>query len=460
MINGKQKHMYIPDDFDVQPVLKNISEIKPYPNNPKTHSELQIITLAKGIIEFGFQGYIVIDENDMIVMGHGRFEAAKRLEMQVILTRYITNMTPAQIIAYRIWDNRIAEIGTSWDPENLNVELAYLHDQGYEVENTGFVYVPPTPTDKENIEDNVPPIIPSKTPFTKHGDIWLLKGHRLVCGDCTDKNLMPLLLGEGEEKVNMVFTDPPYGVSYKGEVFDQIENDDLRGDELFNFLLATFNNYYSISIDNPALYVCYASRNHIIFENAMDKAGFRVKQQLIWDKGFVLGRSDYHWCHEPLLYAVKKTANCEWFGDRSQQTMLNKPDKDLSKLKKDDLLKILNSIIENSTIQTIGKDSAQSYVHPTQKPVKLPQKLIENSTRPGMVVADFFGGSGSTLIACEKTGRRCRTMELDRTYADTIVKRFIEYTTDIQCNMATGRDDIELIRNDKKIDWKGLLLDN
>jgi len=454
---GKKKvPIYIPEDFDTPPVLRKLAEIKPYPNNPRIHTETQLAMLANGIIEFGFQGYIVLDENDVIVMGHGRLEAAKRLGMEQIPTRCITGMTEDQIKAYRIWDNRITEFG-EWAPDLLNTELADLHGSGFDMQFTGFEFVPPTPTGKEGKEDNVPPIVPGKEPFSKLGDVWMLGNHRLVCGDCAKQEMMEYLMADAEEKATAVFTDPPYGVSYQGDVFNQIENDDLRGDELFNFLAATFTNYFRITGENPALYVCYASRNHIIFENALDRAGFRVKQQLIWDKGFVLGRSDYHWCHEPILYAVKKTKNCEWYGDRTHQTMLNKTDKELGKLKKDELLAMLLALKENTTIQTIGKDPAQSYVHPTQKPVKLPQKLIENSTQQGMVVADFFGGSGSTLIACEKTGRICRTMELDPVYADTIVKRFLDYTSELG---AKGRDDIHLYRDDKYVDWSGILEDN
>lgn len=451
---GKQN--YIPDDFDTPPVLRKVSEIKPYPNNPRIHTEQQIAMLANGIVHFGFRGYIVLDENDVIVAGHGRLEAAKRLGMDEIPTRCITDMTEEQLKAYRIWDNRITEFG-EWAPDMLDVELAGLYDTGYDMSYTGFDFVPPTPTDKEDKEDNVPPVVPGAEPFSQIGDIWILGQHRLVCGDCTIQENMAMLMGDEEEKVTAVFTDPPYGVSYKGEVFSQIENDDLRGDDLFNFLMATFTNYYRITIDNPAVYVCYASRNHIIFETAMQKAGFQVKQQLIWDKGFVLGRSDYHWCHDPILYARKKTQNSEWYGDRTQQTLLSKSKTDLTKMKKDELLAMLVALQENTTVQTVSKDPAQSYIHPTQKPVKLPQKMIENSTRPGMLVADFFGGSGSTLIACEKTGRRCRTMEYDRIYADTIVRRFLDYTSELG---ARGRDDIALIREDKMVDWEGIIVDN
>jgi DNA modification methylase len=275
---------------------------------------------------------------------------------------------------------------------------------------------------------------PSPTPKydVKVGDVWLLGKHRLMCGDATNPEHLNILMGGAI--ADMVFTDPPYGVSYtgtnnpNGKDWSKMENDELRGDALYKFLFLTFKNLFDHTSNSPAIYVCYASINHTIFETALEEAGFKVKQQLIWDKGMVLGRFDYHWTHEPILYAIKKDKNCTWFGDRAEQTMIRKGD-DLSKLSKQELIEILEQLKEGSTIIKLRKDFAGFYIHPTQKPVSLPRRCIGNSSLEGFKILEPFCGSGSTLIACEQLiDRTCYAMELDPRYVSGIIGRWEELT--------------------------------
>jgi DNA modification methylase len=229
-------------------------------------------------------------------------------------------------------------------------------------------------------------------------------------------------------KADIIYTDPPYGVSYKGTNFDIIKNDKLRDSALLTFLTKAFTNGYNHTKDNPAVYCFYASKTHIEFEQALIFSGFEVKQQLIWQKGFNLGRSDYHWSHEPMLYAIKKGNNSKWYGDRTQQTTLTKQLKEYDKLKKSELVEILEALHDGQTVWQIKKDASSTYQHPTQKPVELAVRALENSTKRGHKVLDLFTGSGSTMIACEKFGRQFYGMEFDPIYADVIKNRWQTFT--------------------------------
>jgi DNA modification methylase len=265
-------------------------------------------------------------------------------------------------------------------------------------------------------------------PITQEGDVYLLGRHKLLCGDSTDAETVAAFMGE--DQARCVFTDPPYGVSYKSTDFDIIANDDLRGDVLRDFLTRAFTALGPVTVPNPALYICYATTSRAPFEDALNAAGFKMKQELIWHKQMVLGRSDYHWSHEALIYAVRTSANCEWYGDRCQKTVLEYQEQDLASLKKVELLTILTNLYRDAATSMIEikRDPAKEYIHPTQKPVALPARLLHNSTRVGDIVYDGFLGSGSTLIACERTGRSCRGIELDPRYCDAIVKRWEKLT--------------------------------
>jgi len=208
-----------------------------------------------------------------------------------------------------------------------------------------------------------------------------------------------------------------------------MNNDELRGDELYALLSGIYKNAFDNSEKNAGIYTCYASINHIIFEKALNEAGFIVKQQLIWEKGHVLGHSDYHWSHEPILYCRKKDENTEWNGDRTNKTFIqNTTIEKLEEMKKEELIEILSKIREQSDILKVSKDPTTEYLHSTQKPVNLSKMMIKNSTKPTEIVLEPCAGSGSTLMACETSNRICYAMEIDPRYVDVILTRWAEYT--------------------------------
>ena len=264
------------------------------------------------------------------------------------------------------------------------------------------------------------------------GDIYMLGDHRLMCGDSTKpEDVEKLMAGD---IADMVFTDPPYGVSYvginnpNGKEWQMIANDDLRGDSLFQFLAHAFKNLADNLKSDGAFYVWFASGNHIEFETALKTAGLRVKQELIWDKGMVLGHSDYHWAYEPCLYGTHKDKNCTWYGDRTQKTFLAMNRTEIRDLKKEELVDILLRLHEGRSCWRIDRDNTTEYIHPTQKPIALAGRGIKNSSCAGQIVLDLFGGSGSTMMACEQLGRKARIMEFDTKYCDKIITRWERYT--------------------------------
>lgn len=264
------------------------------------------------------------------------------------------------------------------------------------------------------------------------GDIYMLGDHRLMCGDSTKpEDVEKLMAGD---IADMVFTDPPYGVSYvgtnnpNGKEWQMIANDDLRGDSLFQFLTHAFKNLADNLKSDGAFYVWFASSNHIEFETALKMAGLRVKQELIWDKGMVLGHGDYHWAYEPCLYGTHKDKNCTWYGDRTQKTFLAMNRTEIRDLKKEELVDILLRLHEGRSCWRIDRDNTTEYIHPTQKPIALPGRGIKNSSCAGQIVLDLFGGSGSTMMACEQLGRKARIMEFDTKYCDKIITRWERYT--------------------------------
>lgn len=278
--------------------------------------------------------------------------------------------------------------------------------------------------DFDEDEDVEPRVLP--------GDVYMLGDHRLMCGDSTKpEDVEKLMAGD---IADMVFTDPPYGVSYvgtnnpNGKEWQMIANDDLRGDSLFQFLAHAFKNLADNLKSDGAFYVWFVSSNHIEFETALKMAGLRVKQELIWDKGMVLGHSDYHWTYEPCFYGTHKDKNCTWYGDRTQKTFLAMNRTEIRDLKKEELVDILLHLHEGRSCWRIAGDNAIEYIHPTQKPIALPGIGIKNSSCAGQIVLDLFGGSGSTMMACEQLGRKARIMEFDPKYCDKIITRWERYT--------------------------------
>lgn len=320
--------------------------------------------------------------------------------------------------AYGEWDYDL--LANEWDAELLD---AWCID----------VWQEPTDTkQKETEEDDFDEEVQDIPAKTKAGEIWQLGDHRLMCGDSTKASDVEQLM-DGQ-KADMVFTDPPYGVSYvgvnnpNGKEWKMIENDNLRGEKLKTFLQAAFENIAAQLRRGGAFYIWFASSNHIQFEQAINEAGLRVKQEIIWDKGMVLGHSDYHWAYEPCLYGCHTDTNSTWYGDRSQKTFVAFNRTDIRKMTKETMQDILLHLHEGRSVWQIKRDAVCDYVHPTQKPIALAGMGIKNSSAPGHIVLDLFGGSGSTLMACEQLDRKCRAMEFDPHYCDVIIARWEKYT--------------------------------
>lgn len=405
-----------------------ITELKPYDNNAKIHTPEQIEQIKTSIEMFGFNDPIGIwGGANEIVEGHGRLMAAKDLGFDEVPVIRLDELTDEERRAYMLAHNQLT-MNTGFDFELLEIELENLE---IDMEQFGFETIA---TDEEEVvEVDVPE--PPEEPKSKMGEIYKLGEHILMCGDSTSPEDVGALMGCGDAvEADMVFTDPPYGVSYKGtnnpngREWEIIENDTLRGDELYQFLLEAFKNIKRYLKVGGAFYIWYANSNAMQFESALQDAELRKKQTIIWSKGMVLGHSDYHWAYEPCLYGCHPEMNSAWFGDRTQKTVWDLSKKEIRDMKKDELVAILLKLNQEKDIWEIKRDSVNDYLHPTQKPVGLSAKALHNSSQRGNVVLDLFGGSGSTLMACEQLGRQCRMMEYDPKYVDVIIERWETFT--------------------------------
>jgi DNA modification methylase len=449
--------------------IAQIESIVPNPRNPNRHGKDQLELMAKVIAGQGWRSPITVSRRSgFIVRGHGRLEAAKRLGVKEVPVDTQDYATEAEELADLVADNRLAEMASN-DTKAL-LELLEELDTGWmDVELTGF-----TQRDIESMiltmtggkdqvsknEDEVPD--PPKDPTSKPGELYELGRHRLIVGDSTDKATIFKLMGGA--RADCVFTDPPYGVSYQTQSgkFDKIKNDELTGDSLAKkLLIPAFKNMVAVAKDEAGFYVWHASSTRDDFSYALKAAGISEKRYLIWAKdSFVLGHADYHWAHEPCFYGGKEGHEPAFFGDRTNQTvwraMLCRPDGAATTLgsgivlldgagakifispkaakgKKVRTIRLTpGSQIDishddpNTSVWQVSRETGT--VHPTQKPVELVRRALENSTEPGGVVVDLFGGSGATLIGAEMTGRCAYLCELDPIYADVINERFKAFT--------------------------------
>ena len=382
-----------------------VASLIPYARNARTHSDEQVAQIAASIAEFGFTNPILTDGERGVIAGHGRLAAARKLELTEVPVIELTHLSAIQKKAYILADNRIAA-NAGWDDELLGVELTELKDAGFDLELMGF-----GDEELERLlngegdttgltEDDAVPDLPVD-PVSKTGDVWLLGQHRLLCGDST-------VLTDVEHVMNgqladMAFTDPPYNVDYGNNAKDKMRGKDRRimndalGDGFYQFLYDACVNL--LVVTKGACYVCMSSSELHTLQRAWLEAGGKWSTFVIWAKNtFTLGRADYQRQYEPILYGWKEGTKHFWCGDRDQSDIWN-----YNKPRVNDL-------------------------HPTMKPVELVERAIKNSSKTRDIVLDLFGGSGTTIIACEKTNRQARLVELDPKYVDVIVKRWEDYT--------------------------------
>ena len=368
-------------------VTKRIDEIIPYEKNPRKNDEA-VKYVAESIKQFGFKVPIVIDKNNVIVAGHTRYKASKKLNLTEVPCIVADDLTDEQIKAYRLADNKVAE-KAEWDFALLDAELDELFD--FDMTLFGFEDVLEEEEAKEDDYEVSPPDIPKSKP----GDIYQLGTHRLMCGDSTSvEDVEKLMNGV---KADLLITDPPYNVAYEGKTKDAltIENDSMEDDDFRQFLRSAFYAADSVMKEGAVFYIWHADSEGYNFRGACHDIGWQVRQCLIWNKNtMVMGRQDYHWKHEPCLYGWKAGASHLWASDRKQTTILN------------------------------FDRPSRNAEHPTMKPIPLFDYQIQNNTKKEDVVLDLFGGSGTTLITCEQNGRTSYTMELDPKYVDVIIDRW------------------------------------
>lgn len=412
-------------------IHKTLDELVPYENNPRDN-EGAVDYVAESIKEFGFKVPIIIDKNNVIVAGHTRYKASKKLGINEVPCLVADDLTDEQIKAFRLADNKVAEIAT-WDFDKLEIELSMLDN----MELFGFDDVftngerEDMSTVVDTIEDDYNVELP-KEPNAKRGNIYQLGNHRLMCGDATNENDLNVLCGDKE--VDLVLTDPPYNVNYEGGTGLTIANDNLPDEKFRAFLIDAFKNMNKHLKAGGAFYIWHADSEGYNFREACKKADWKVRQCLVWIKSsIVLGRQDYQWKHEPCLYGWKDGASHNWYGDRKQRTEISAFDIfELRYKTREELLEFIEKQwcdAEDCETTVLCEDKPlKNGEHPTMKPIKLLTRQVINSSKEQDIVLDVFGGSGSTLIACEQLNRTCYTMELDPKYVDVIINRWEEFT--------------------------------
>ena len=381
-----------------------VDNLIPYARNARTHSDEQVAQIAASIAEFGFTNPILTDGERGVIAGHGRLAAARKLGLKEVPVIELSYLTDTQKKAYILADNRLA-MNAGWDDELLKLELTELKDADFDLDLMGF-----TSDELDRLingdagggltDDDAVPETP-KEPVSRPGDLWILGNHRLLCGDSTMLSDVEKLMGN--ELADMAFTDPPYNVDYGNNAKDKMRGKDRRilndalGDGFYQFLYDACVNL--LMVTKGGCYVAMSSSELHTLQKAWLDAGGKWSTFIIWSKNtFTLGRADYQRQYEPILYGWKQGADHFWCGDRDQSDIWN-----YNKPRVNDL-------------------------HPTMKPVELVERAIKNSSKSRDIVLDLFGGSGTTLIACEKTGRQARLMELDPKFCDVVISRWETYT--------------------------------
>lgn len=401
------------------------SKLIPYVNNARTHSQEQVNKLRGSLREFGFINPVIIDSDFNVIAGHGRLMAAKEEGIEEVPCVLVDYLTEAQKKAYILADNRYAQ-DAGWDEELLRLEIEALEGMDFDVSLTGFdgqeiadLFADGESTGAEDDDFDLSDAL-EKAAFVERGDVWQVGRHRLMCGDATSPEDVATLMGG--KKANLIITDPPYNVAFESSDGLSIKNDKMENDKFYEFLLAAFKNMAEHLEKGGSAYVFHADTEGLNFRKAFIDAGFHLSGCCIWVKNsLVLGRSDYQWQHEPVLYGFLQNGKHYWSKNagRSQTTIWNfdKPKKNKN--------------------------------HPTSKPLDLLAYPIGNSSQENAIVIDTFGGSGSTLMTCEQTNRICHTMELDEKYASVILRRYVEDTDDAE--------NVYVIRNGEKLMYSDLV---
>jgi DNA modification methylase len=391
----------------------DINKLVPYARNARTHSKEQILQLRASLREFGFVNPVIVDKDYNIIAGHGRVLAARAENMMEIPCVFVEHLTEAQKKAYILADNRLA-LSAGWDEESLALEFADLKELDFDVGLTGFdaseieTLLADSGGDVQDDDFDLTAAL-EEAAFVLPGDVWTLGRHRLICGDATDADTVMRLM-DGR-KANLVLTDPPYNVSFESSSGLKIRNDSQSAEQFYSFLLSAFLRFYENLADGGAFYCFHSDSEKVNFFRACVDAGFHYSTTCVWVKNaLVLGRGDYQQMHEPVLYAFKDTTKHKWYADRKQTTIwnFNKPKKNTD--------------------------------HPTSKPLDLLAYPIRNSSQANAIVLDIFGGSGSTLIACEQLDRTCFMLELDEKYASVILRRYAEFKQNSGEDITCERD--------------------
>lgn len=427
-----------------------LAELVPYDRNARTHSPEQVAQVAASIREFGFTNPLLIDEQNRIIAGHGRLAAATSLGMPAVPCIVVDGLTDDQRRALVLADNQLAA-NAGWDIDLLAEELRDLRDSGFDIDlvgfDTAFLNEILDPSPGQTDPDGAPALDP--VAVSELGDVWTLGPHRVICGDSVQVETLTALLGS--ERVDVCWTDPPYNVSYgsnKQNLIDAgivgnhrpILNDSMSDGDFRSFLHGAFGAAFGAMKPGAAIYVAHADNEGLNFRGAFTDVGFHLSGCVIWRKdSLVLGRADYQWIHEPILYGWKPGARHRWYGGRKNTTVVDLGDGSPFQDNGDGsyTLRVGDKILTVSGQATVTElvpsvinepKPKRSTEHPTMKPVALIERMLKHSARPGDLVLDPFGGSGSTLMAAERLGMSARLIELDPCYVDVIVRRWQQYT--------------------------------
>ena len=436
--------------MELKIIYKKTAELLPYARNARTHSDSQVAQLAASIKEFGFNNPVAIDADGMILCGHGRVMAAQRLGMDQVPTVCLAHLTDIQKKAYILADNKLA-LNAGWDNDMLKVELEDLKFSDFDLDLVGFSTeeldeIMNQNEEPEVEEDDYTVAVPEE-PKAKLGEIYILGKHRLMCGDSTSIADVEKLMGD--QKADLLLTDPPYNVDYEGGTDKKlkIKNDNMEDQAFRQFLIDVYKAADHVMKPGAPFYIWHADSEGANFRGAAKDMGWQIRECLIWVKNsLVLGRQDYNWRHEPCLYGWKAGA-AHYFTDSRSETTVIEDQVNVDKLSKDELKTLCKRLLEPSCETTVIHEKKPSIndIHPTMKPVKLFGRLVKNSSKRNDIVLDLFGGSGTTIVACEQLNRRAYLMELDPAYVDACVQRYIRFKE--------SDNDVFLLRDGKMIPY-------